>query len=260
MKIQQRLKQQQDIELQIWLAPVPSLNKLKVMTATGTEDLGTGNTFGTDGSTLPDLGDLSPLGSWNSVAAVIQRKAQQLAKFDPTITEFNDLTWSTYISTLLTAPFWLSTSQTVLSGVRISPLSLSSAIDAVSDLIEAVATQQTFNTVVTSIKKIATIAMNNEGAEQKDNFQQQGLISVKSSTMSVGFLRTSVQMTYKKGKGYEQLNQNLDIQQGYGILDFDKCKRSYETILSWDSSDVDEWEKDSNSVNAIPNDSPAWNN
>jgi hypothetical protein len=67
-------------------------------------------------------------------------------------------------------------------------------------------------------------------------------------------------MQYKSGKGYEQLQQSLKIYRGYGVLDFDKCKRHADRLLEWDGQDVDEWEKEAASYPKPPNDSPAWNN
>lgn len=254
----ERRARQEAVQLSMWLTPMVATVQVSALAEDQSEDQGTGNDFGSDGSALPDLGALSPLGSWASVAATIQRKAQQLANFDPTATSYDPVAWEGYLYKLATAPFWLDLAQNNRE-VKISSLSLDKTIDAISDLITTVATDATFDSVVTSIKKIATVALNNQGQSQKDNFQQQGLISVKNSVMTVANLRTSVQMQYKSGKGYEQLTQEINIQRWYGTLDYEKCKRSAETILSWDKTDVDEWASNSNSVSNVPNDSPAWN-
>ncbi len=262
MNAEEKRARREAIELARWLTPLPTLDSSLLpapLAEPAAQDLATGNQFGDDGSILPDLGPLEPLGNWLSVAATIQRKSQQLSGFNPVITEFNELTWSDYISKLSSAPFWLQTNQNSRE-VRISQTSLNKAVEAIDDLVTAIATEDTYNAIITSIKKIATVAIENEGQEQKDNFQQEGVLSIKASNLSVGFLRTSIQMEYKSGKGYEQLNQELNVFQWYGILDFAKCKRSAATILSWDKSDVDEWASDTSSYDKVANDSPAWDN
>ena len=261
MSRKERLTRQEAIKLAVWLGTIPSLGAnvdLPPLAEDQSEDKGTGNSWGTDGSRLPELGPLRSMGSWQSVAATIVRKSQQIAGFDPIQTEFNPMSWAGYLDKLSTAPFWITTSSQNRE-VRISALSLSKTIDAIEDIIKTIASEPMFNSVVTSIKKIATVAINSEGKKQKDNMQLQGLISIKASKMIVANIWTSVQMEYKSGKGYEQLTQELNVQRWYGQLDFDKCKRSAQTILSWDKTDVEEWEKGTSSAKEIPNESPAWN-
>ncbi|XZO01268.1 MAG: hypothetical protein ACM65L_22665 [Microcoleus sp.] len=264
MSAEQMLAYDESIEIARWLSPLPEIeSRFAPSPPTFFDraglDQGLGNTFGTDGSALPDLGPLSPLDNWGSVAAVIDRKAQQLANFDPTATDHDNAIWQAYATKFGTIPFWLQTTKQDRT-VQISSLSLDAAVNAVDDLVKGIATESTFNIVVDSIKKIAELAIQNRSSEQKNNFQQQGILSVKSSQLYSGYLRTSVAMRYKSGKGYEQITQSISVQQFYGVLDLAKCKRNAETILGWDNTDVDEWERDTSSAPFPPNQSPAWNN
>jgi hypothetical protein len=155
-------------------------------------------------------------------------------------------------------PFWLQTLKQDRT-VRISSLSLGAAVNAVNDLVKDIATESTYQMVIDSIKKIAQLALENKSSEQKNNFQQQGIVSVKSSQLYAGYLRTTVAMTYKKGKGYEQMTQDITVQLFYGVIDLYKCRRCAPTIRDWDRTDVDEWVNNTSSAPFPPNDSPAWN-
>lgn len=203
------------------------------------------------------MGPLRSLENWQSVAAVIERKIQQLSSFEPTNKVFDEITWQNYAYKFTTMPFLLSKT-TQRREVNISSLSLSKAIDAVEDIILAIATQNTYLAVATSFKKIGQLALENQGATQKDNFQQQGVLSVKSSLLYVGYLRATVEMTYKSGEAYESLTQKIIIDNFSGSLDFEKCKRDSKTLLSWDGSDINEWMQNTSSANSLPNNSPAW--
>ena len=184
---------------------------------------------------------------------------QQLSSFQPTNKVFDEFIWQNYAYKFSTMPFLLSKT-TQRREVNISSLSLSKAVDAIEDIILTIATQNTYKAVQTSFKKIAQLALDNKTLAQKDNFQQQGVLSVKSSLLYVGYFRTSVEMVYKEGKGYEQLTQKIMIDSFYGSLDFEKCKREANTLLSWDGSDVDEWATNTSSQPFAPNTSPAWSN
>ncbi|MBD2615534.1 MAG: hypothetical protein RMY62_007740 [Nostoc sp. ZfuVER08] len=258
---QKQLEWAEALELERWLAPLPPipLDQLpqREKFADTSEDQGVGNHFGTDGSTIPDLGPLASFGSWASVVATIDRKAQQLSNFNPSDTNFDSQEWADYAYKFSTIPFWLGTAADSREA-QVSSLDLTKGVDAVIDLVVSIATPGVVDNIITSIRKIGELAMQNKGATQKQNSQQQGVISIKSSALYASYIRTSVEMVYKSGKGYEQLTQKLSVSRFYGILDFDKCKRSANTILAWDGQDVDEWEKKTSSAPFPPNDSPAW--
>ncbi|MBC1241025.1 hypothetical protein [Nostoc sp. 2RC] len=259
--IQKKAAGTKAMELARWLTPPPSLKsglrtKL-VINADASWDRGVGNQFGSDGSALPGLGQLSPLGSWASVMATIDRKAQQISGFNPASTSFDDSVWSDYSFQFMTMPFWLFTNQGVKTA-QISSLSLQQAVDMVVQMIEPIATSTTTESVITSIKKIGELAMQNEGKAQKQNFQHQGLISVKSGVLYAGFFRAMVGMAYLPNKGYEQLTQLIIVSLSYGILNFAECIGRANDILSWDREDVENWENKTASANFPPNNSPAW--
>lgn len=265
MNTEPMLAYDESIEIARWLSPLPEIESRfapsppAFFNAGVGLDQGLGNTFGTDGSTLPDLGPLSPLDNWGSVAAVIDRKAQQLANFDPTAKDHDNAIWQAYATKFGTIPFWLQTTKQDRT-VNISSLSLEAAVNAVDDLVRGIATASTFDVVMQSIKKIAQLALENKSSEQKNNFQQQGILSVKASQLYSGYLRTRVVMKYKSGKGYEQITQSISVQQFYGVLDLAKCKRNASTILGWDQTDVENWENNTSSAPFSQNESPAWNN
>lgn len=262
MNTEEWLAWSEAIEIARWLIPLPEIDsallpKTPYFLQGNSLDQGVGNRFGTDGSRLPDLGLLSSMGNWASVGATIDRKAKELAGFDPVSTVFDEWRWCDYAYKFVSLPFWSSTS-VQKQEISISSLSLNQAVNAISNMLSVIASQNTINEVITSVQKIATLAMENKGATQKNNFQQQGVISIKSGNMTMGYFRASVAMTYKSGKGYQQLTQNIGVHQFYGFLDFDKCKRNANTILQWDSMSVSDWAKDTSSANKPPNNSPSW--
>lgn len=206
-----RSEYQEAQELATWLTPVqisPALqNKYQQRDGLG-EDQGAGAISGSDGSRLPDLGLLASFDNWLSVASTILYKASTLSGWNPASTTFNADAWNAYLAKVGTIPFFLMT-DSKSRDVNISSTSLKATIDAVSDMIQAISTGDLFNGVVTSIQKIATVAVENKGQTQKDNQQTQGVLSVKASNLYVGCFWTSISMEYKSGKGYEQLNQSI---------------------------------------------------
>jgi hypothetical protein len=266
VKTEEKVARSEAFELAMWLAPL-NLDPRRSLVLPNNRDLGAdesvdqaiGNDFASDGSPLPDLGPLAVLGSWPAVAAVLDRKALQLSGFNPASTVFDETKYEGYLYKFSTLPFFTSTSNTNRN-IEISEVSLAGAVAAIFDLVQNIVTGPQIDGIVTSIKKIAELAMTNKEKTQKDNYQKQGVISIKDSKLTMAFLKCGVEMQYVEGKGYRQLKQRILIYQFYGLLDFEKCKRSALQILSWDRSDVDEWEKNTGSFNEIPNDSPAWNN
>ncbi len=264
MKATEKLTRSEAFELAMWLTPFDSSRSLVVPKnrALGDDesvDQAVGNDFASDGSALPDLGPLEKLGSWPNVAAVLDRKALSISGFNPASTVFDETKWEAYLYKFSTLPFFTTTSKTDRN-TSITELSLKGVIGAIFDLVENIVAGPQIETIVTSIKKIAELAMTNKERTQKDNYQKQGLISIKESILTLAFLKCSAEMKYQEGKGYQQLTQIINIYQFSGRLDFEKCKRSAHQILSWDQTDVDEWEKNTGSSNLVPNSCPAWNN
>jgi len=263
MNAEERLARSEGIEMACWLTPLPDLDsKLLFKVLTEVEPIRdsmviTGNAFETDESILPDLGPLSSLGKWEAVAATMDKKVQLLSGFEPTVTDFDEIIWQNYAYKFSTMPFLLSKT-TQRREISISSLSLSEIIDAIEDMILAVATENTFNAIIDSIKKMFQVAIESEGSEEKTFYTQQGIISGKSSLLYVGYLRATVEMTYKSGEAYESLTQKIIIDNFSGSLDFEKCKRDSRTLLSWDGSDINEWMQNTSSANSLPNNSPAW--
>jgi hypothetical protein len=262
-EISQSQLRREAVEIALWLTPPPApdaatLSELSRFDS-GSNDQGVGNNAVGDGSSLPDLGpDLQIFGSWESVAATIVHKAETMSNFNPGSPAFDPVAWENFLKKFATIPFFLSYTYDYRDA-SVSSLSLEKGVDAVSDLVQNIMTPENFDGIVTSIKKLATLALQNKGQAEKQNNQQVGVLSRKASKLNVGAVRTDVAMQYKEGKGYQQLTQTLHIYRGYGVLDFDKCKRNASKLLAWDGQDVDEWANGTDSASLQPNDSPAWN-
>lgn len=263
MKAAEKLARSEASELAMWLTPFDASRSLvapksRALGDDESVDQAVGNDFASDGSALPDLGPLAKLGSWPNVAAVLDRKAMSISGFNPASTNFNETSWEGYLYKFSTLPFFTTISKTDRN-VSITELSLKGVIGAIFDLVENIVAGPQIETIVTSVKKIAELAMTNKERAQKDNYQKQGLISIKDSMLTLAFLRCSVEMRYQEGKGYQQLTQTINIFQFSGRLDFEKCKRAANQILGWDQTDVDSWEANTGSSNLVPNSCPAWN-
>jgi hypothetical protein len=260
-KINKSQLHREAVELALWQTPSAKLDAATMAKFaqfdSGSNDQAVGNNAAGDGSSLPDLGPLSSFGSWESVASTIVHKAETLSNFNPGSPNFDPVAWNNFITKFSTIPFYL-TYVVDYRQASISSLSLEQGVNAVSDLIQNIMTPDNFNGIVTSIKKMGTLALQNKGQTEKNNNQQVGVLSRHASQLYLGAVRTEVSMTYKSGKGYEQLQQNISVYRGYGVLDFDKCKRNANTLLAWDGQDVNQWAGGTASASLPPNQSPAW--
>ncbi|MER0243585.1 hypothetical protein AAHZ94_16500 [Streptomyces sp. HSW2009] len=249
------------LEVAMWQAPAPRPDEaaraaIALVDSDG-NDQAVGNKVVGDGSSLPDLGPLSNFGSWETVAVTILHKAATISDFNPESEVYDPVAWNNYLQKFSTLPFFLSyTSDT--RNASISLLSLEKGVSAVSDLLQNIVTEQNRTDIVETIKKVAQLAVESDGQPQKQSNVQVGLVSRHAGQLYVGVVRTTVEMQYKSGKGYEPLSQTLDIGRGYGVLDFEKCKRSTSKLLEWDHRSVDEWERGTGSAQKPPNQSPAW--
>jgi hypothetical protein len=248
------------VEIALWQTPSPEpdgamLSALSQLDSKSQEQV-VGNVDVGDGSGLPDLGPLSSFGSWENVASTVLFKTAALSGFNPGSLDFDPVAWSKFLQRFATIPFFLT--YTVDNRqASISSLSLDKFIDAVSDLVQNIMTPQNFEDVRTTIKKMAALAVRNGKQPDKDSNQQLGLLSRHAGKLYLGTVRTTVAMRYKEGKGYEPPPQTLTIYRGYGVLDFAKCIRNANTLLTW-GSHVSAWVRDTNTYAVSPNDSPAW--
>ncbi|MFJ9571316.1 hypothetical protein [Streptomyces bacillaris] len=212
-----------------------------------------------DGSKLPDLGVLEPFGTWESVASTILHKTASLSDFNQASTNFNAVAWEAYLHKFATIPY-LGSYTSDRREARISSTSLAKAVDAVGDLVQSFMTPENYAGVVTTIKKIGQLAVDNKNQMQTHSNQQVGVLSHFDGRLQVACIRTEVSMTYKQNQGFEQVQQTIEIYRGYGHLDFDKCQRNSASLFSYDGQDVDEWVGETPSSKKPPNDCPAWNN
>ncbi len=226
----------------------------------GGQETGVGNTCGGDDGGLPDLGPLSDFGSWESVAATILRRTEEAAGFDPSSTVFDPVAWIRFVCQFQEMPFLTRTVGPDSSSAYISSLSLLGAIWVVRDLVEWLVTPDTLTGIINSVKKIGQLAVENEGRQEKDSNVQQGVLTVVDGDLRLGLLRTTVQMQYETGKGYQHLYQQITVSSLFGSLDYGMCKRQAELLLEWDGQDVDAWVEGASSSRYPPNTSPAWNN
>jgi hypothetical protein len=251
------------VQIATWMAPPPQLeaassSKVTSLDAASQEQV-VGNVAVGDGSALPDLGPLSSFGSWENVASTLLFKTAAVSGFNPGSPNFDPVAWHNFLVKFSTIPFLLSYTSTTRHA-SFSSLTLNQVTAAVSDLIQPFVTPENFNSVVTTLKKMAALAVQNKGQTEKDSNQQLGILSRKSGQLYLGIVRTSVEMQYKSSKGgYEPLQQDLSIYCGYGVLSFDKCKRTASTLLAWGPQDVNAWVSSTDSDSVSPNGSPAWN-
>jgi hypothetical protein len=249
------------VEIALWEMPSPGLDAAMTSALaqfdSKNQEQVVGNVDVGDGSGLPDLGPLSSFGSWENVASTVLFKTAALSGFNPGSLDFDPVAWRKFLQKFAMIPFFL-TYTFDNRNVSISPLSLGKVIDAVSDLVQNFMTPQNFEDVKTAIKKMAALAVRNEGQPEKDSNQQLGLLSRHAGELYIGAVRTALAMQYKESKGgYEPLQQTLAIYRGYGVLDFDKCIRNASTLLTW-GTQVNAWVRNTNSYAVSPNDSPAW--
>ncbi|GAA1934765.1 hypothetical protein [Kitasatospora viridis] len=226
---------------------------------TSDQETGVGNAYHEDGSGLPALGPLAPFGSWQSVAATILRKTEESAGFDQSSTQFDLFAWVVFASQFQSMPFLVNLVDNTLSA-SISSLSLGPAIWMVSELLGGLLSSDALTGVINSIKKIGQLAVENKGLQQKNSNVQQGVLTVANGQLRLGLLRTVVQMEYRTGKGYQQLNQQITVSRLFGSLDYDMCIRNAGTLLEWGGRDLDDWLYGTASFPYPPNTSPAWGN
>ncbi|WHT22968.1 hypothetical protein N8J89_18425 [Crossiella sp. CA-258035] len=227
--------------------------------ADGSQEAGVGNAYGGDDSGLPVLGPLEPFGSWQSVAATILRKTADSASFNQSLTIFELIRWINFEFQFKTIPFLKGVTSDSRSA-SISSLSLRLAISVVTELVGGLVTSDTLTGIINSIKKIGQLAVENEGLQEKNTNVHQGVLTVVNGDLRLGRLRTTVQMKYETGKGYQQLNQQITVSRLFGSLDYDMCIRNAETLLKWERQNVDDWANDTSSSPYRPNESPAWDN
>lgn len=256
----------EEVEIALWQTPFPEPDAGTMYGLSQfdskSQDQSVGNVAVGDGSTLPDLGEaLSSFGSWENVASTILSRLAAFNRFDSATADFDPLAWSNFLRKFATNPFCLTYTSDKKEKC-ISELSLKEAVEGAEEVTKSFITKAKFDDVMTSIKKMATSAVQNEEEEEEQQEKvsnlQLGLLSRRAGKLYLGVVRTAVEMQYKKGKGYEQSEQTLTIHGGHGVLDFDKCKRSSDTLRKWSFQDVNTWMENTNSYSMSPNDSPAW--
>lgn len=258
--LNQEQLRRETLEIAMWAQgrPAPPREVLaKLELDDSNQETGVGNVYGGDNSGLPSLGPLASFGSWQSVAATILRKTEDSAGFDQSSTVFDPIRWIFFELQFETMPFLANITDDSRS-VSISALSLWPAISAVTELVGGLVTSDTLTGIINSLKKIGQLAVQNEGQQEKDSNMQLGVLTVVNGDLRLGLLRTTVQMEYETGKGYQQLNQQITVSRLFGSLDYDMCIRNAETLLEWDGQDWNGWVYGASSFPYPLNTSPAW--
>lgn len=190
------------------------------------------------------------------MASTLLFKTAVMSGFDPGSLTFDPVAWDNFLKKAATIPFFLSYTYDNRN-VSLSAPSLDSIIDAVSDLVRNFMNPQNFEDVKTTIQKMAATAVRNKAQPEKVSNQQLGILSRHDGGLYLGFVRTALVMQYNQDKGgYDPPPQPLTIYRGYGALDFEKCLRNADTLLTW-GSHVNAWVRDTSSYAVAPDGRPA---
>jgi hypothetical protein len=222
-------------------------------------DKAVGHRYGTDQSALPSLGnDLQSFGQWPSVASTIYNKLIRMTNFDPSNVDFNSAVFSAYKTKFSTCPYWNGLEFNILyrdATLRIRDYR--EAVNAVIDLLTVGISANIVQSIVDNIKQIAQLASRNVRQQQKQTIFQNGSLCITNGKLYVFFLYNAVEMTASQGK-YTVIDQSCRIVRGYGVLDFDFCKRHASSILTYDGQSVDAWEGQAAANGQPPNSSDGW--
>jgi hypothetical protein len=251
-------------DVSLWQAPpvilAPETSALRSMAAAeALTDKAVGHRYGTDRSALPPLGnDLQVFGQWPSVASTIYNKLIRMTGFDPSNVDFSSSAFSAFKTKFSSCPFWNGLEFNILyRDVTLRIRDYSQAVGAIIDLLNVGINPDIRSSIISNIKQIAQLASKNVKQEQKQTMFQNGSLCITHSKCYVFFLYNAVSMTAKQGK-YTVIDQNCRIVRGYGVLDFDFCKRHASSILSYDNQSVDAWEGSASANHEPENTSDGW--
>jgi len=256
-------------DINLWNTPptltLPDAQSLRLFAnaqmraALTTSDKSVGHRYGTDMSVLPALGnDLEVFGTWPSVAATIYNKLIRMTNFDPSNVDFDAASFTAFKTKFSTCPYWNGLEFNILyrdATLRIRDYR--QAVDAVIDLLTVGINPNIVQSIINNIKQIAQLASRNVRQQQKQTMFQNGSLCITNGKLYVFFLYNAVQMTAQQGK-YTVIDQNSRIVRGYGVLDFDFCKRHASSILGYDKQSVDAWEGGAAANSQPENTSGGW--
>lgn len=181
-----------------------------------------------------------------------------MTNFDPSNVDFNSAVFSAYKTKFSTCPYWNGLEFNILyrdATLRIRDYR--EAVNAVIDLLTVGISANIVQSIVDNIKQIAQLASRNVRQQQKQTIFQNGSLCITNGKLYVFFLYNAVEMTASQGK-YTVIDQSCRIVRGYGVLDFDFCKRHASSILTYDGQSVDAWEGQAAANGQPPNSSDGW--
>lgn len=240
-------------------AALRSLADAEAQQALAFIDKAVGHRYGTDSSRLPSLGnDLEAFGQWPSVASTIYNQLIRMTGFDPSNVDFSSPAFAAFKTKFATCPFWNGLEFNILyrdATLRITDYR--QAVDAIIDLLSVGISPNIVSAIISNIKQIASLASRNVRQQQKQTIFQNGSLCVTNGKLYVFFLYNAVNMTARGGK-YSVIDQSCRIVRGYGVLDFDFCKRHASSILRYDGKSVEAWEGSAAANDQPENTSPGW--
>lgn len=223
------------------------------------KDKSVDHTYGTDQSSLPPLGDhLQTFGQWPSVAGTIWNKLLQMTGFDPSNVDYNSSVFAAFKTKFSTAPYWNGIEFNIqYRDATLHAHDYRAMVNAVIDLISVGATANVITGVISSIRKIAQLASQQVRTDVKDTLAQNTTLCIHNGKLYVFFLYGTITMNARQGK-YTVLDQAMRVVRGYGVLDFDFCKRHAENILRYDKKSLEEWEGMAAAHDQPENTSDGW--
>jgi hypothetical protein len=222
-------------------------------------DKSVGHFYGTDQSSLPSLGpDLEVFGQWPSVAGTLWNKLLQMTGFDPSNVDYNSSVFAGFKTKFSTSPFWNGLEFNIAyRDATLRVTDYRQLVDAIIDLVEVGISGVVRAGIISNIRKIAQLASLNVRTQRKDTLAQNSTFGITNGRLYVFFLYGTVEMTARQGK-YTVIDQAMRIVRGYGVLDFDFCKRHADSILRYDSKSVEEWEGQAAANSQPENQSGGW--
>jgi hypothetical protein len=178
--------------------------------------------------------------------------------FDPSNVDYNSSVFAAFKTKFSTSPYWNGIEFNIqYRDATLRARSYREMVDAVFDLIRVGTSPDVRTGIIDSIKRIAELASRNVRTQVKDTLAQNTSLSINNGKLYVFFLYGTVEMTARQTK-YTVLDQQMRVVRGYGVLDFDFCKRHAESLLRYDKKSLEDWENDGAAHNVPENTSEGW--
>ncbi|MFJ7345796.1 hypothetical protein ACIQU3_36635 [Streptomyces sp. NPDC101110] len=181
-----------------------------------------------------------------------------MTSYDPSNVDYNGSVFAAFKTKFSTAPYWNGLEFNIqYRDATLRSTDYREMVGAVIDLVGAAVAGDVRVQLIDSIKKIAQLASQDVRSQVKDTLAQNTTLSIHNGRLYVFFLYGTVEMTARRSK-YTVLDQAMRVVRGYGVLDFDFCRRHAESILRYDRKSVEDWENDGAAHKEPENTSPGW--